>query len=152
MTYFSDVPEDTVSLFNKSPYGFAHSLSGLDLFGFEALCELARKYDDHYYIAGGATAPGDAFCSVRTIEQAPYEALLRLDVESQRVLLKRPEQYDARYRDLMHELFEQMALQRGGLNGERVVRLDSSVLISSAATTTPFHFDPEITFFFQIDG
>jgi hypothetical protein len=30
--------------------------------------------------------------------------------------------------------------------------LDSSILISSAATITPFHFDPEVSFFFQIEG
>ena len=152
MTHFVDVPEETVSLFNRNPYGFSHSLSGLDLFDFETLCELARKYDRDYYVAGGATAPDERFYSVRSVEHAPYEALLRLDVESQRVLLKRPEQYDARYRDLMHVLFEQIVRQRGGLGGERVVRLDSSVLISSSATTTPFHFDPEVTFFFQIEG
>jgi len=152
MRYFTDVPEDTVSLFNRNPYGFTHSLSGLALFDFEALCELALEYDDHYYIAGGAATPGDPFCSVRSIKHAPYEALLRLDLESQRVLLKRPEQYDERYRDLMLELFDQIVLQRGGLKGARVVRLDSSVLVSSAATMTPFHFDPEVTFFFQIYG
>ena len=36
--------------------------------------------------------------------------------------------------------------------GEQVVRLQGSILISSAATTTPFHFDPEIGFFSQIEG
>jgi len=152
MIHFSDVPEDTASLFNRNPYGFGHALSGLDLFDFETLCELARKYDRDYYVAGGATAPDERFYAVRPVAHAPHEALLRLDAESQRVLLKRPEQYDPRYRDLMHELFEQIVRQRGGLAGERVVRLDSSVLISSAATTTPFHFDPEVTFFFQIEG
>jgi hypothetical protein len=32
------------------------------------------------------------------------------------------------------------------------VRLESAILISSAATITPFHFDPEIGFFSQIEG
>ncbi len=41
---------------------------------------------------------------------------------------------------------------RGGLGGEKVVRLQGSILISSASTTTPFHFDPEIGFFSQIEG
>lgn len=149
---FTDVPEDTVSLFNRNPYGFGHTLSGLDLFDFEAICALARKYDRDYYVSGGATTPDEHFYSVRSIAHSPYDALRRLDVESQRVLLKRPEQYDARYRDIMRALFEQIVRQRGGLAGERVVRLASSILISSAATTTPFHFDPEVTFFFQIEG
>jgi hypothetical protein len=41
---------------------------------------------------------------------------------------------------------------RGGLGGERLERLESAVLVSSAATTTPFHFDPEVNFFAQVSG
>jgi hypothetical protein len=149
---FTDVPEDAASLFNRRPYGFGHTLSGLDLFDFDALCALAQKYERDYYVSGGATAPDEHFYSVRSIAHSPYDALRRLDAESQRVLLKRPEQYDARYRDVMHALFEQIVRQCGGLGSARVVRLDSSILITSAATTTPFHFDPEFTFFFQIEG
>jgi hypothetical protein len=149
---FTEAPEDAVALFNQTPYGFRHTLSDLDLFKFDALCALARKYDRDFFVSGGATSPNERFYSVRSGMYSPYEALARLGVESQRVLLKRPEQYETRYRDLMHALFEQIVRLRGGLGGERVVRLASSILISSAATTTPFHFDPEVTFFFQIAG
>ncbi len=152
MRYFTDAPENAVSLFDRIPYGFGHTLSGLDLFNFEMLCALARKYDHDYYVAGGATTPGERFYSVPSVMDSPYDALQRLEDQPQRVLLKRPEQYDTRYRDLMLALFEQIVRQCGGLGGGRVVRLDSSILITSAATTTPFHFDPEITFFFQIEG
>jgi hypothetical protein len=148
----TDVPENAVALFDRTPYGFGHTLSDLDLFEFEAICELARKYERDFYVAGGATAPDERFYSVRSVSHTPYDALRCLDAQSERVLLKRPEQYDTRYRDLMHALFEQIVQLRGGLRGERVVRLDSSILVSSAATTTPFHFDPEMTFFFQIEG
>jgi hypothetical protein len=151
-SYFRDVPQDSAALFNRTPYGFEHTLSSLELFAFDALCELARKFDHDYYVSGGATKPGDRFYSVRSIPHSPYDALMRLEIEDQRVLLKRPEQYDARYRELMHALFEEIVRQRGGPRGERIVRLASSILISSAATTTPFHFDPEMTYFFQIDG
>jgi hypothetical protein len=149
---FTEVPSDAVALFNRTPYGFGHTLNGLDLFEFDTLCELARAYDHDYYISGGASAPDERFYAVRSMPHSPFEALQRLAVEDQRVLLKRPEQYDRRYHDLMHELFEEMMRHRGGLGGQRVVRLASSILISSAATTTPFHFDPEMTYFFQIEG
>jgi hypothetical protein len=152
MPYFTDVPENAASLFDRTPYGFGHTLSGLDLFDFEQLCELARKYDHDYYVAGGAATPEERFYSVRSVTHSPDEALERLDDQPQRVLLKRPEQYDARYGDLLKALFEQIVRQQGGLRGDRLVRLDSSILITSAATTTPFHFDPEMTFFFQIEG
>jgi hypothetical protein len=152
MPYFTDVPENAASLFDRTPYGFGHTLSGLDLFDFEMLCALARKYDHDYYVAGGATTPAERFYSVRSVTHSPHDALEHLDDQPQRILLKRPEQYDARYGDLMKELFEQIARQHGGLRGERLVRLDSSILLTSAATTTPFHFDPEMTYFFQIEG
>jgi hypothetical protein len=67
-------------------------------------------------------------------------------------LLKRPEKHDPRFRELLDLLFRQVVDLRGGLGRERVVRLESAVLVSSAATITPFHFDPEINFFAQIAG
>ncbi len=150
--YFTQLPDDAVAFFNRTPYGFEHTLNKSDLFEFDTICELAREYDHDFYVSGGAASPDQRFYSVHSGMHTPYEALQRLDVESQRVLLKRPEQYDVRYRDLMLGLFDEMARLRDGWRGERLVRLASSILISSAATTTPFHFDPEMTFFFQIDG
>lgn len=149
---FTDMPDDAVARFNQMPYGFSHTLSSLDLFEFETICALAREYDHDFYVSRGAAAPGERFYSVSSGMYAPYDALRRLDLERERVLLKRPEQYDTRYRDLMLALFEQIVRLRGGFNGERIVRLASSILVSSAVTTTPFHFDPETTFFFQIEG
>ena len=150
---FHRLPDDAGVRFDRTPFPYEHNLSNLDLFEFEALCDLARKFDHDYFVAGGALTPAADFYSVRYGEATPYDALRRLDTEHRRILLKRPEQYDARYRDLMHGLFEQAIALRGGLErGEHLERLDSSILISSAATITPFHFDPEVSFFFQIAG
>src|SRR5215469_13935401 len=104
--HFTDVPEDAVALFNVTPYGFHHTLSSLDLFEFDAIRALARKYDHDFFVAGSASSPGERFYSVDSGMYTPYDALERLDVENQRVLLKRPEQYDARYGDLMLALFK----------------------------------------------
>jgi hypothetical protein len=150
---FHRLPDDARSKFDQTPFPYEHNLSNLDLFEFEALCDLARKFEHDYFVAAGAQTPSAEFYSVKYGEATPYEALRRLDTERRRVLLKRPEQYDPRYRELMHGLFEQAIALRGGLaRGERLTRLDSSILISSAATITPFHFDPEVSFFFQIAG
>ena len=67
-------------------------------------------------------------------------------------MLKRAENHDARFRDLIQTLFEQVLQTIGGLHGQKVVRLESGILISSAATITPFHYDPEIGCFSQIEG
>jgi hypothetical protein len=140
-------------LVDRVPFGYEHNLSGLDLFAFDALESLAAKYEHDYFVASGAPTPGTLFYSVRYGEQTPAQAMRRLDAGNQRILLKRPEQYDARYRELMQVLFDQVLEMRGGLaRGERVVRLDSSILVSSSETITPFHFDPEVSFFFQIAG
>src|ERR1700722_12526137 len=150
---FHRLPDDAGSRFDQTPFPYEHNLSNLDLFEFEALCDLARKFEHDYFVAAGAQTPSAKFYSVKYGEATPHEALRRLDTERRRVLLKRPEQYDPRYRELMHGLFEQAIALRGGLaRGERLTRLDSSILISSAATITPFHFDPEVSFFFQIAG
>jgi hypothetical protein len=138
--------------FDRLPFGYEHDLSGLDLLGFASVRALAEKYDREYFVASGAPTPATKFYSVSQGAYSPLEALDRLDTVNQRVLLKRPEIYDDRFADLLQALFKQVVALRGGLRGERVVRLASSILVSSAAAITPFHFDPEISFFFQIEG
>src|SRR3984893_10850130 len=69
-----------------------------------------------------------------------------------RVLLKRPENYDLHFRELIDQLFAQVADSLGEFGDDRIVRLEAGLFISSGATTTPFHFGPEIGFFSQIEG
>jgi hypothetical protein len=141
--------------FDREPFGFTHNLNELDLFEPDSLRNLAEKYAKYpfdYYVAGGAPSPGVEFYSVPQLGYSPEEGLDRLDSGGYRVLLKRPEKHDGRFRELLETLFRQIVDLRGGLGRERVVRLESGILISSAATTTPFHFDPEVNFFTQIEG
>jgi hypothetical protein len=149
-------PDSLRNLFDREPFGFDHSLSGLDLFKFEELYALAEKYIGHaedYYVASSAPRPDTVFFSVPpTPYLLPHEVLQHLETGSYRVLLKRPENYDLRFRELIDQLFAQVADSLGGFGGDRIVRLEAGLLITSAATTTPFHFDPEIGFFSQIEG
>ena len=141
--------------FDREPFGYSHNLSELELFEPDSLRKLSLKYEDHprdHYVAGGAPAPGAEFYSVPYTGLLPHQALDQLESRGCRVLMKRPEKFDPRFKDLLDKLFMQVTDLRGGLKGERVLRLESAVLISSAATTTPFHFDPEVNFFAQIEG
>ncbi|MGH9431374.1 MAG: hypothetical protein ACRD3T_07510 [Terriglobia bacterium] len=141
--------------FDREPFGFTHNLSGLDLFTPDSLQNLAENFSESprdYFIAGSAASPGTTFYSVPNGGLNPREAVESLDKGHHRVLLKRPENHDARFRDLLEMLFRQVVDLRGGLGGERVERLESAVLISSGSTTTPIHFDPEVGFFSQIEG
>jgi hypothetical protein len=65
--------------------------------------------------------------------------------------MKRPENHDPMFRELLHDLFRQVQDFSGGI-APPIVRLESAVFVSSAATITPFHFDPEIAFFMQVEG
>jgi hypothetical protein len=141
--------------FDREPFGLDHTLDKLELFTTNSLQKLAQKYaacKQDYYVAHSAGAPGTAFNSVPVAPFPPHEALDRLEAGSYRILLKRPENHDDRFRDLLDGLFKEVVDRLGGLGEDRVVRLEAGLFISSGATTTPFHFDPEIAFFTQIEG
>jgi hypothetical protein len=141
--------------FDTVPFAFQHSLHKLPMFQPDALAKLAEKYADKthdYFVAASAATPGTKFYDVKHSMFKPHEALAQLGSSPVRVLLKRLENHDSEFRDLLQTLFDRITELRGGLQGEKVMRLESSVFISSAASTTPFHFDPEINHFFQIEG
>jgi hypothetical protein len=147
-------PEEFRRSFDREPFGFRHNLSELDLFQWDSLRSVAERYKrPDYYVASSAPSPGTLFYGLpRARYELPHEALDHLDSDPCRVLLKRPEKYDRRFRELLDTLYRQIAELRGGLGRERIDRLEGAVLITSAASTTPFHFDPEIGFFSQIRG
>src|ERR1700730_2620290 len=131
--------------FDRVPFAFDHNLSGLDMFSLDSLRCLAETFEDDYFVAGSAPSPQTRFYSVPHGRYSPVEAIDGLESLKQRVLLKRPERYDARFAYLLPTMFKQIVEMRGGMRGERVVRLASAVFISSSSAITPFHFDPEIT-------
>jgi hypothetical protein len=146
---------DFAERFDRRPFGFSHNLHTLDLFRFDSLLGLGQKYaaaPRDYFVAAAAASAATQFESVPHGQCPVEEALKRIDSAAVRVLLKRPENHDVRFRQLLDTLFEQVMALRGGLKGERVVRLESAVFVTSASSITPCHFDPEIAFFAQIEG
>lgn len=142
--------------YDAVPFPFSHNLHKLELMTFESLCELARKYDDEprdYNLAGSAPDPG-VFASPSNQRRGlkPGSAVGMLDELPLRLLLKRPEDHDDRFRKLMDMLLQQIQQLPGGAHSQKIERAQGSVLISSAAAITPLHFDPEIGFFCQIEG
>ena len=141
--------------YDQRPFGFAHNLHHLPHFQRDGLERLAAAYEGYradYFVAGSAATPGTRFYAVPTLETSASEALARLDAAPTRLLLKRPELHDPAFRILLDTLFDDLARVHGGLRREDVVRLEAAILITSAASTTPFHFDPEVGFFSQIEG
>ena len=141
--------------YDIEPFDLKHNLGSLDLFTPDSIAALADKFANSpkdFFIAASAPTPGTAFYSVPCVGRTPRQALEEIDKIHCRVLLKRPENYDPRFRELLHSLFRQIVTQRGELLGERIERLEGAILVSSGATITPIHFDPVVGFFAQIEG
>src|SRR5882724_186046 len=97
--------------FNREPIGFNHNLSTLGMFELDSLRTLAEKYAGHdsdYMVASSASAPDQKFRSVKTTDLSPAQAIDRLNTESVRIFLKRPQNYDPRFQKLLDELTAQV--------------------------------------------
>lgn len=141
--------------FNVEPLALSHNLSELDLFKLDSLFELAEGYSAYpqdAFVASSAPSANVDFNSVPHSQHSAHVAMSLIDTAPYRILLKRPEQHDDGFRELINAIFESISDARGGFGNEKVVRLESAVFVSSAKTTTPIHFDPEIGFFSQIAG
>lgn len=142
--------------YNKTPFGFQHNLHSLDLFQFEAICELSERYTaaspNDYFVTGTSRTADSAFFDTEQIVLKPAEAIQKLDERPTRILLKKPENFDPRFRTLMNCLIGQLRALPGGLGDQPIQRVQSSIFITSAAATTALHFDPEVAFFTQIEG
>ncbi len=148
-------PRSYETSYNKTPFGFTHNLHQLDIFQFDSILRLLEKYDgasNDYYVAGSAAAAGSAFFEAPHIKLTPREAIKQLDQRPTRILLKRMENHDEQFRALTEVLIKQLRGIPGGLGTQPILRMQSSLFISSAASTTPLHFDPEVAFFAQIEG
>jgi hypothetical protein len=141
--------------YNTTPFGFRHNLHQLEIFQFDSILELLDRYNgasNDYYVAGSAAAAGSAFFDAPHIKLTPREAVKQLDARPTRILLKRLENHDDRFRALTEVLIKQLRSIPSGLGSLPILRMQSSLFITSAASTTPLHFDPEVGFFTQIEG
>lgn len=145
-----------VTQFNKAPFGFTHGLSKLDLFRLPVLERLAEAYVEHpgdYFVAVGAAQPGARFYAAPHGMFGPREALRRIKHGRYRLLLKRPERFDPRFRALLNSILAEVRDRLPDpVRRQDLVRAESGIFVTSAATLTPFHFDPEVAFFSQIRG
>jgi hypothetical protein len=155
LNYLNIDPCQLETNFDHNPFPFTHNFSELDIFSHDYLTELADHYSRarrDFFVAGGAVAAGTDFYSVPHGQFSPVDALGLLHSRSVRVLLKRPENHDPGFRVLLDSLFGQLVETRPQLAQEEIVRLEGAILITSASTITPLHFDPEVGFFSQIRG
>ena len=141
------------SSYDREPFGFSHTLHHNDIFCFDEIRALAERHTaDDYFVATSASTPATRFYDVGHGMLTPSAAIDNIENSGYRIILKRPERYDRRFGHLLETLFSEVRSLRSWPIDERVVRLDGAILISSSAAITPLHFDPEVSFFFQIAG
>jgi hypothetical protein len=101
-----DIPPTIIaSSFEREPFGFDHTLSELEMLSLESLAALSRRYQPQdAFVAAGARTASTAFYSVEHSVLTPHDAIAQLDSTNVRVLLKRPENYDPRFRELLDAL------------------------------------------------
>jgi hypothetical protein len=130
-----------------------HRLTLFENETLRSLCETYAAHPEDYFVSRSAPTAGAVFYSVPKTPLKPHEAFDQLTAGSYKILLKRLERHHDDFRDLLNTLFGQVKgqLQRNRYPDE-VMRLESSVFISAPQATTPFHFDPEVNFFSQIEG
>src|SRR5277367_3796441 len=96
-------PKFYEAFYNRTPFGFTHNLHQLEIFQFDSILELLDRYNgasNDYYVAGSAAAAGSAFFEAPHIKLTPKEAVKQLDARPTRILLKRLENHDERFRAL----------------------------------------------------
>ena len=141
------------STYDREPFGFSHTLHQNDLFHLDEIRALAERHTaDDYFVATSALTPATRFYDVGHGMLTPSEAIDDIAKSDYRIILKRPERYDRRYRHLLETLFSEVRSLRRWPIDERVVRLDGAILISSSNAITPLHFDPEVSFLFKVAG
>jgi hypothetical protein len=113
--------------FDREPFEFTHELSSLAYFS-RIHCRRSRKRwarRGGIILSRGARRSRErSFYDVPSGRLSPLQALETLDQRQCRILLKRPENPEPRFRELLDALFKQVLDLRGGLGSEHVVRLE----------------------------
>lgn len=141
--------------FNAVPHRLGHALHEHRIFALDKVRELVGAWPGRdFFVAAGAPGAATAFYATPTTTLTPAAAFGEIEMGSgsHRILLKRLERHDPDFRELLSALAAEIMAMRPQLHHEKILRLESFMFISSASTITPFHFDPEIGFFFQIAG
>jgi hypothetical protein len=150
---YMDIPQRSISGLGIAPFALAHGLAGSSLFDLERLARFterlqpsdyfisvpATNFDSPFYgdSAPGSLCPGDV---IRSLEESHYK-----------LLVKRPEKYDAEFKKLLESGLNQV-LRAKGESVDDVIRCESGIFITGFKSITPYHFDPEDAMFMQVIG
>jgi hypothetical protein len=137
--------------FGKEPFAIRHRLADHPLFAMPRLLELAKflPEDRVEYNAGNLPVSIDPARTPRN-GLTPEETIRRIAECRSWLVLKNVER-DPAYADLLDRCLAEVE-QMGHADARRIDLREAFVFVSSPASVTPFHIDPEWNFLLQICG
>ncbi len=153
MTPLIDIdPSSYTSAFGRRPLGVTHNLQGHPLLGLEALADLADQLPEsrieENQIGVDLVLPGGG--KPRGGVTAPGQLVRNIERNGRWIVLWNVE-YEPSYRSLLDQALDPVQEVIDGREGG-MCRREAFVFISSGASVTPVHFDPEHNFLLQIHG
>jgi len=147
-------PADWRNAFPHRPFATLHALQDHPLLQLPRLVELARTLPgDRIEYNGNQAKHGLAPEKQPMVDLQPAEVVERIETAGAWMVMKRVES-DPAYGALLEEILLGVARQRGfdSLEAADFRDIEGYIFVSSANSTTPFHFDAEENLFVQIRG
>ena len=137
--------------FGKEPFAIRHRLADHPLFAVPRLLELAKSLpeDRVEYNAGDLPVSVDPARTPRN-GLTPEETIRRIAECRSWLVLKNVER-DPAYADLLDRCLAEV-VQMGHADARRIDLREAFIFVSSPASVTPFHIDPEWNFLLQVRG
>jgi hypothetical protein len=144
--------QDFRGAYPGSPLHLTHRLERHPLLEIGALGQLAERLrpEDLEHNAATDLPLGISNDQTPSNGLSVHDTIASIDKCGSWVLLKQVQQ-DPAYRDLLHEVLEELRPEIEKVTGE-MLRPVAFIFISSPSAVTPLHFDPEYNILFQIRG
>lgn len=136
---------------NRAPFKFHHQLQNHPLFEISHLAKMAeiamrrRK-------PGELSIPNDEELNKLPIEKRLAQAITRIESGSYWLKLSALQDLHPDYKDLLQEMLKEIEERTGEPLRETVTWAGLTVFMASASLITPYHFDHDTNFLFQITG
>lgn len=137
--------------FLKKAFQLHHTLAGHPLFTLQRLVELAKSMPrDAIEYNSGKVAVGAKPEEVPKIDMPAEQVISSIETANAWMVIKSVER-DPAYRALLEQFVEEANIAAGKKRGD-YTDLQGFIFVSSAGSTTPFHFDNEENILIQIKG
>lgn len=144
---------ETRRFYNKSPYLVAHRLHEQELFGFPAVCRLAKRMPSHQVVLRRGRIPESTSFRLSLATENGLElsdSPDRFVADGLYLYVANPE-FDPEYRDIIFRLLGQLAAAIRRID-ERITWFSTYFFVSSMESVTPYHMDREMNYLLQIAG